>query len=541
VGQIETRMKKQGYLIEIITILLYICAIILIMHYHEPRYDEAQAWLIARGATIKELLTSITHYEGHPPFWFLILMPFAKLGVPFEIGLKAINFTFVTVAMGIFIFKAPFNRFIRCTIPFTYFFFYQYGVISRPYSLMMLGFVLSALLYKERNEKPYRFTAALSVICAASAFGMIIAAGISLVWLWEIFDKTISLDKIKIFIKSKMFYAIVVLFIFNVLILVCIYPYSDAYGIAANQKNPYFAMLLYMFFIAPAEAIFFNGLSVLGNSAGVNSSQLIYLFIIGYILNIALFVITKRFKKLALFIVPYCMFSFFAGKVYFWHHHLGIIAMFYMFLLWCCFDDKKLIYKSAEKKYLTYIGVVLVIIAIATSIYASVAASFNDIKLNYGIGREVAEFISDNKLDHLNILTAWKIINPDEKYYDYNAVLGVDELAYFDKNIFYNLNHGLNNKCYLTHKLDVKGNYTKGLIQNNYPDILLGTSDDTYTFGTEINMDDFVLVKSFYGNTIWKASVIEDREFIYIRKDLLKNYPNLKPLNFEEEKVHKIG
>jgi hypothetical protein len=296
-----------------------------------------------------------------------------------------------------------------------------------------------------------------------------------------------------------------------------------------------------MFFIAPAEAIFFNGLSVLGNTGGVSTSHLIYLFIIGYILNIALFVTAKRFKKLALFIVPYCLFAVFAGKVYFWYHHLGIIAMFYMFLLWCCFDDEKLIYKSTEKKYLTYMGGMLVIIAIATSIYASAAASFNDITLNYGTGREVSEFISDNKLDHLTILAAWKIINPNEKHYDYNAVLGVDESAYFDKNIFYNLNYGLNNKCYLTHKLDMEGNYTKSLIKNNYPDILLGTSDSTYTFGTEINMDDFVLVKIFYGNTIWKASIIEDTEFIYIRKDLLKKYPNLKPLNLEEEKVHKIG
>ena len=138
-------------------------------------------------------------------------MPFAKSGVPFEFGLKAVNFTLATMAMGIFIFKAPFNRLIRCTVPFKYFFFYQYGVISRPYSLMMLGFVLSALTYKDRNERPYRFVAALSLVCGASAYGMVIAAGISMVWLLEIFDNSISLEKIQVFLNSKKSYALIIL------------------------------------------------------------------------------------------------------------------------------------------------------------------------------------------------------------------------------------------------------------------------------------------------------------------------------------------
>lgn len=533
---IESRMKKYKYLIETIALLLYAIALILIMYYHEPRPDEAQSWLIARDATIRELLTSITHYEGHPPVWFLILMPFAKLGVPFEFGLKSINFIFATLAMGIFIFKAPFNRFVRCTVPFTYFFFYQYGVISRTYSLMMLGFVLSALTYKERNEKPFKFIAALSVICGASAYGMVIAAGISLVWLSELIGKPFSLNKVKLFIKSRSFYGLSLLLIYNILLLLCIYPFHDAYAVNVF-KSPKLMKLFYMLFIAPADATCSFGYFGSG-------FQILICIIFSVIIDTVILMITGMFHKRVLFIVPYILFVSFAGMVYFSMHHLGIIVMFYMFLFWCCYDEKPEtagVSKIIPQKRLHYVGCLLVFIMIGISVYWSISASINDISLNYGAGRETAEFIVDNRLDEKNILVSWsKIVNPDsgDSYEDFNDTQGtLPALAYFDKNIFYNLNYKLDNKCYLLHKLDTDGSYTRKLISNDYPDVLLGTSSSQFTFGTEINMDDFALVKSVHGNTIWKSKVIENRQFIYIRKDLLKNYPELTPLNPEDEEI----
>jgi len=548
VNYIEKHIKKQTLTIEIFALLLYASALILIMYYHEPWFDEAQAWLIARDATITELLGSITHYEGHPPIWFFILMPFAKSGIPFEIGIKAVNFTFSTLAMGILIFKAPFHRFIRCTIPFTYFFFYQYGVISRPYSLLMLGFVLSALMYKERNEKPFRFVGALSLICGASAYGILIAGGIAIVWLSEIFGKSISLIQIKSFTKSRRFYALFILLSFNIFLLNCMYPLHDTYATTAVQMGSG-VMLFYMFFMAPADAVCSL---VLSNGMLTTNAyfQLTSSIIISCIIYIIIFEVTKIHRKRALFIVPYLLFGIFGGIVYFWVHHIGIIAMFYMFLFWCCYDEKPkviekpiIVLKTNARlyagKYLRIASRVLVFVLIAISIYWTIAASINEISLNYGTGRETAAFIKDNKLDQLKILASWREIQDPtgEKYYDYNCLEGIPALAYFDNNIFYNFNHQLNHQCYLLHKIDKAGSSTKKSLENVYPEVLLGNGSSTYTFGTEINMDDYALVKSVHGNTIWKDKLIENRQFIFIRKDLLKNYPNLKQLNVEEEKI----
>jgi hypothetical protein len=535
----QDAQKKQSITIEIITLLLYAGALLLIMYYHEPWFDEAQAWLIARDASVKELVTSITHYEGHPPVWFLILMPLAKLGVPFEIGVKSVNFIFATAAMGIFIFKAPFSRLIRCTVPFTYFFFYQYGVISRPYSLMMLGFILSALTYKHRNVKPYYFAASLSLLCSASAYGMVIAAGISLVWLWEVLCNYYSLNKIKTFFNSKSFYALSILLIYNILLLLSIYPYSDTY---ATNAVPLGSRLFFAIFIAPAEATFFNTIdnNAINNNIYFAVTSITFYITLTYLI---LYKTAKIYGKQALLVVPYLMFILFGGIVYFSNRHVGIITMFYLFFFWCCFDEgtNNITQNSLRLDLIEHkVGLLVIYTMIAISIYWSINASIKEISLKYGTGRETAEFITDNKLDQKYIMAAWvEIVNPDtgEKYQDYNYLPVLPALAYFDNNIFYNLNNKLDNKCYMSHRLDTNGYYTKELIKNNYPDVLIGNDEPGSTFGNDINMNDFAIVKSVHGNTIWKNTAVENRQFIYIRKDLLKDYPNLTILNIEEEKI----
>lgn len=172
---------------EIIALLLYVVGVSVISYFHEPWFDEAQAWQIARCASIKDILFKIPHYEGHPQLWHLVLAPFAKLGAPYEFTLSAINIAFCTAAVALILFKSPFPKIVRCLIPFSYFFFYQYGVISRPYSMMMLAFVLMAITYTNRNGKPLPYVLSLAFLCLTQAFGIIIAGGLCIIWLGEIF------------------------------------------------------------------------------------------------------------------------------------------------------------------------------------------------------------------------------------------------------------------------------------------------------------------------------------------------------------------
>ena len=80
---------------EIFVLLIYAATHLCMALVHEPFFDEAEAWQIARSATIRTLLLETTHYEGHPPLWHLILMPLAKDGAPYELSLKLVSLAFM--------------------------------------------------------------------------------------------------------------------------------------------------------------------------------------------------------------------------------------------------------------------------------------------------------------------------------------------------------------------------------------------------------------------------------------------------------------
>ncbi len=510
--------KYKPYLTEILTLLLYAGFLLLVMLYHEPWFDEAQAWMIAKDSCFITLIKSVTHYEGNPPIWFIALMPIAKSGVPFEIGIKTVNYVIQVSAMGILIFKAPFKRIIKCTIPFTYFFFYQYGVISRPYSLMVIGFVLLAIFYKNRYKKPYFFVFAMILICSSSAFGMVISAGITLSWLYDIFRGTEISYKFCEFIRSNIFISLLLLLAYNIILVFCIYPFPGTYGISVFGNDEKIVRMAYMFLIAPADALFTNSAVGVANSS-INLNLFISI-ILSSLLNLIMIILTKQHKKLSLFLIPFTLFALFSTNIYFWNHHVGIITMFYLFTLWCCEEDKS--NKVQFHKFIKCTGILLLGTAITISIYWTAAASVNDIKLNYGTGREAARFIKDNNLSELNIVAAWKTEN---NRYDYNFLLGVSMLPYFHNNIIANLNIQRNNAGYLSHQVDPLGRETVQLIKDSCPEILISTSDPNYTFGHLINMEDFILIKTIKGYNIWKDKILYNDLMIYIRKDILYKYP----------------
>ena len=74
-----------------LTFAAYLALVVVVMCFHEPWFDEAQSWLIARDSSFADLLTLRPHYEGHPPLWTLLLSIPAKTGVPYEIGLKGVQ------------------------------------------------------------------------------------------------------------------------------------------------------------------------------------------------------------------------------------------------------------------------------------------------------------------------------------------------------------------------------------------------------------------------------------------------------------------
>lgn len=150
---------------------------------HEPWRDEANVWIMARELSPLELFKEI-RYQGHPCLWYLLIMPFAKVGLSFR-AIGYVSYCVMAVSAGLFIFKAPFHKLVKSVAVFSPIFTYYYAEIARNYCLIALFLVLLALYYPKRNEKCILYGLLLGLLVQSDTIALMAAGMISLMWLGE--------------------------------------------------------------------------------------------------------------------------------------------------------------------------------------------------------------------------------------------------------------------------------------------------------------------------------------------------------------------
>ncbi|WP_022772787.1 hypothetical protein [Butyrivibrio sp. AE2015] len=177
------RNKEKFYIALIfgIVTLLNIYAAI----HHTMWRDETQAWLIARDTYLRaDSLFSVTSYEGHPFLWFVVLMPFAKLGFP-AWTLKVLSLVFITVALALFLLKTEYSIGIKALVAISPIYLYSLVVPARSYSLAALLMTCIIVVYKDRNRKPLLYAIFLALLLQTLTIygGFVFACG--LMWFIE--------------------------------------------------------------------------------------------------------------------------------------------------------------------------------------------------------------------------------------------------------------------------------------------------------------------------------------------------------------------
>ena len=527
---------------EIFALLVYAAAHLGMAVVHEPFFDEAEAWQIARSVTLKTLFLETTHYEGHPPLWHLVLMPLAKAGAPYELSLALISLAFTGTAVFLILWYAPFPRLVRLLLPFTYFFFYQYGVISRVYCVMTLAFVLAAMAYRRRNVRPDRYVAALILMCVTLAYGLVIAGGLALIWLWEIWregrrkwDRRISW--------------LAVLLAAALGVVWMIMPRADTYATvsadAVTIENPFIVRLLYTFFVLPSDVALTDVYSehMLLSRAYLMPSALFSGALIGMLIwGVLLYYGRKRGTALLL-VVPYSLFAVFAAAVYVSIHHIGIGLLYFCFWCWVTAENGE---RVADRTELSADGnmagavrcaaVLLGTLAMGVSLYWTGAACKLDIDKNYAPGRREAAFIKAHHLDEYRMMTSWLIAYDEEgdiRLTDINECnMAVNVAPYFEHNLFFNFNGGSDERNYVTHILlseeETQRQYEKWRGEEP-PQVLWMMPELSEVYGGTVTMRDYVPVWKEGVWQVWKAGANYYESDIHVRRDLLEE-TGLQPL-----------
>lgn len=202
--------------INIVMMIAWLIITIISLCHHEMWRDEARVWNIIENNSGIELYDAIRK-DGHPFLWYIILLPFIRLGIE-PISMQICSLILVFLAVVFFLHKSKLNYFAKFLFVFSAGMLYYLPIIARNYSLMPITLFLFAGIYTKRNTYPIIYALILCLISQTHA----------LLWgLYFISTILFVIEEVKYIIKSreKMRVFSIILLTLNSLFL--IYSYYD--------------------------------------------------------------------------------------------------------------------------------------------------------------------------------------------------------------------------------------------------------------------------------------------------------------------------
>ncbi len=155
-------MNKKLIITLVLTIIYALITLVAVLH-HEIWADEAQVWQLCKYLTPSELINHL-HIEGHPSFFYFIIMPFAKLFSDI-IFMQIICWLFMVISVGIFIYYSPFRWYTKLSVILSSGFFYFLPVMARSYSIIpFLIFLIAIFTPPHSLKKPFLYCLLLVLI-----------------------------------------------------------------------------------------------------------------------------------------------------------------------------------------------------------------------------------------------------------------------------------------------------------------------------------------------------------------------------------------
>jgi hypothetical protein len=169
---------------------LFVILTTTLVAYHEPWRDEADAWLMARDASVGRLF-HYAGYSGAPALWYLIQMPFAKAGAAYPTQ-RYLHLVIALAAAGLLLFRAPFSLPLRLALAFGYFFSFEYTVVARNYSTGILLCFAALTMDPHRARLAPLYGLLIGLAANSSAHFMFFAAALLVPLAWEAWTRRVE-------------------------------------------------------------------------------------------------------------------------------------------------------------------------------------------------------------------------------------------------------------------------------------------------------------------------------------------------------------
>lgn len=380
-------------------LLIYIAAVLYGIVNHESWGDEAQPWLLVRDNDLIGLFRLLPA-EGHPPLWYLIIFPFAHLGLPYTM-VKWIAGIIMIAGIYLFFFKVRQNLALKILFPFSYFIIYKYAVFGRSYSLIVFFIMALAAVYPKRFEKPWLFALCLTGLFNTHILVFPFATALLAIYIFD----AIQYKKLD---KKVMAWAAII-FVCGFYLVPYLSSGSTASILSSKHVNPG----------AQMQKTITGAIVIAGNASFAVFALLICA---GLLIN--------RTKPFLLLIAGACGILYIAAYVYpqMQVRHAGVL---YLIMVGAyCFtdhykDDRYNFYKK-NKTDLSFIGAWACAIIALFQLFATRYDYAKDVNSLYSGSKEAAEYLKESGHDQ-SIIVGYKTwsalailpyLDKDVQYYD---------------------------------------------------------------------------------------------------------------------------
>jgi hypothetical protein len=480
-------------------LLAYACVVLWTLQYHEKWADEAQAWLIARDLDLRTIWFHELRYEGSPGLWHTILWVAQHV---FHAGYGALGYigaVFAIAGTGVLVFLAPFPRYIRWPLAFTYVMVYQYAVIARPYTLFPLLAFLAAYCFKG-TDHPLQMTVILTLMALLTAHGTILAGCLGLAYLinaallWTRVERTLR----QTYRVCSLAMVSVFAFVFAI-----VKPSPDVEEVVLKKQ------------LAQASKDVLANFPTLGQKViAVVSGAFIDYFIPSVILLVLFAAWCVWRRQWLTFVLPVGALLAFYALVHGAAHHHGTVFIAAVSGLWIAWPLPREVeeFQATERNVLLAMNGLLLALCFF-NIWDSAVIITREYKFPYCGGADAAQYLKSVGADRSPM---------------FGFLFGVVALqAYFDHNIFENNPH-----AYFHHGLPLEtASLNVDELNREKPEYIVAYSNDPQAMVKigvpELTSRGYDLVHFSDGYYLYKRGVFE-REvyFIFKRSQIADNWPS---------------
>ena len=367
----------------------YAAIVVVVCLHHEPWRDEADPWLAARDMSLPELFRWLGP-AGTPGLWYLLLMPLAKLGLPY-VSMSLLHASLAIAAAGVIAFFAPLPRIFKVLILFSRFLLYEYAIIARSYVLTFLLLMLIAVVMTRQKRRDWLLGMLLFLLFNTNVHSFCIAAAIC-------FVVAVDLTRSRQWSRSAVVGASLaamggVLAFWQILPAARVHP-----GVPPGWAGIRDATLQIFFPYIPPYIGFFRANSHGHEWLAEVSYVAIHCFSAALILAI-LYQLRHAAKAIAVFVMGALpLFYIFATRWYSDERHAGLVFLLLVFVMWIGGWPSPQSQGKASRLTALALAVPLLF-----SCVAALDWSWKDFRYDYSGSRAAARFLRANALTQVPI------------------------------------------------------------------------------------------------------------------------------------------